>query len=200
MKKSKITWPIEFNTRRLTIRNLKKTDYAQWFKAYDERMPSQNQHDLGRPDMKLCTKAEFLKKCRNQLEIAKADKVYIFSIFLKKTGEHLGAVDIATIQRDSMQWANLGYALHNQFWGNGYAKEATTACLKTAFTKLHFHRIEAVINTKNKASIKLAKALKMQREGVRKQFFYEFGEWCDNVVYSAHPEDVGLRSKPPIIQ
>ena len=77
----------------------------------------------------------------------------------------------------------LGYTIHNQYWRNGYGKEAVKKAFNIAFQNLHFHRIEAHINVDNKPSIKLAESVGMDFECSRKGFIYEFEEWTDNLVY-----------------
>lgn len=82
-----------------------------------------------------------------------------------------------------MQWANLGYYIHNQHQRNGYATEAVRAALEIGHKKLKYRRIEAVINVNNKISIATAKRAGMTRECIRKRFLEFDGERADYVVY-----------------
>ncbi|MDQ0221727.1 RimJ/RimL family protein N-acetyltransferase [Streptococcus moroccensis] len=113
------------------------------------------------------------------------DQVYIFAVFLK-SGEHLGMLNIATLARADMQCGELGYVFHNQYWGNGYAFEATSALLKSAYEKLCFHHIEAQITPGNTWSEQLSKRLGLSYETTRKNFAFEKGKWIDKMIYSVN--------------
>lgn len=65
--------------------------------------------------------------------------------------------------------------------------------------KLKLHRIEAGIEPRNKASIKLCEKLKMRKEGVRKKYFFTGKEWIDLVYYSMTAEDIGIKRTNPTI-
>ncbi|MDX8047208.1 GNAT family N-acetyltransferase [Gracilibacillus sp. S3-1-1] len=96
---------------------------------------------------------------------------------------HLGMVDISTVLREEFQWGLIGYFVHNQYWGNGYGKEAVQAVMNIAFHKLGFHRLEAHINLDNSLSVKLAERVGMEFECVRKAFLYENDDWTDHLLY-----------------
>ena len=106
---------------------------------------------------------------------------------------------MSTIQREEKQWANLGYSIHNQYWRQGFGKEAVRAALIAGFERLGYHRIEAAINLDNIPSIALAQSLGLQQECIRRGFYYENGQWVDHVIYAAIPADLGLAEHPPTI-
>ncbi|MEM7771466.1 MAG: GNAT family protein, partial [Cyanobacteria bacterium P01_A01_bin.37] len=60
-------------------------------------------------------------------------------------------------------------------------------------------RIEAAINLDNHPSIALAQCVGLQKECVRRGFYYEDGQWVDHVIYVAVPTDFGIVEKPPAI-
>lgn len=101
--------------------------------------------------------------------------------------------------RLDFQIANLGYALHNQHWGQGFAKEAAKAAVESAFRKLKLHRLEAGIESKNRASLAVAKAIGMIREGTRKKVIFEKGSWKDLEYFSISAERIGIRKMKPSI-
>jgi ribosomal-protein-alanine N-acetyltransferase len=109
----------------------------------------------------------------------------------------LGWVDLWIFMRGDMQSANFGYLLHNQYWGQGYGREAAKAAAIAAFRKLGLHRLEASISPRNKSSIALIRALGFRREGLRKKSDWNGKGWEDSIVYSAIPEDFGLPNKAP---
>jgi [ribosomal protein S5]-alanine N-acetyltransferase len=170
-------------TERLVIRPYNKEDYWNWLTQFNNRMPSQHRYDDGKIDMSMCTEEWFGELVDYHQQMALGDKLYVFGVFRKEDQAHLGSIDFSTIMREEFQWARFGYSLHNQFWGQGYGKEAVKAAISLAFEKLHYHRIEAHINLDNTASIKLAESVGMEFECVRKGFIYEFDEWTDNLIY-----------------
>ncbi|WP_328587731.1 GNAT family N-acetyltransferase [Alteribacter lacisalsi] len=169
------------------MRQLRNDDYEAWLEGFTGRSDSQYRHDTGRMDMTECTEDWFEKLVEKHRQLAADDTAYIFFVF-HKDGRHLGHVDFSTLEREEFQWARIGYAFHNQHWGNGYAAEAVTRALETGFRELGYHRIEAHINLDNPRSMKLAERAGMTFECTRKGFIYEFGEWTDNHVYCKNAE------------
>lgn len=191
------TWNVTLDTERLVLRPLQPADYMVWYAGFSRRLPAQRPYDPGRVDLTGCNQEWFNALCQRHQRLAIDDQVYIWGIFLRTTGIHLGAIDIATIRRAENQWANLGYSIHNQHWRQGFAKEAVKIALVAGFQDLHYHRIEAAINVDNHPSIALARALGMQHEGMRRGFFYEHDAWADHVIYASIPSDVGLPEVVP---
>jgi [ribosomal protein S5]-alanine N-acetyltransferase len=174
---------LHIQTKRLIIRPLEIEDYQVWIDGYSQRKPKTYKYDGLPTNPKDFPKLSFKKLVSKHRKIAKEDKVYVFGVFLKTTGQHIGSLDLATIQRYNMNWANLGYVVHNTFHGKGYAKEFVRAGIKLGFEKLGYKRIEAAINPDNLPSIALAKSVGMLKECMRPKFFYEGGKWEDHVVY-----------------
>lgn len=116
------------------------------------------------------SKRIFSKNVKEYGEWGSAGNQFVFGVFHRKTGEHLGEVSLFTINRQ-LNWLNLGYHFHEQFQGKGYATEASRLALTLAFKKIGAHRVEAGTQKNNKASIRVAKKLGMRFEGIRKKFF-----------------------------
>ncbi|GGP16121.1 GNAT family N-acetyltransferase [Oceanobacillus neutriphilus] len=175
---------LQSETERLVLRPLKNGDYNRWLEGCRDRLPSQYKYDDDKMDLSGWTQEKFNDKVVSKFkEYADRDEVYVFGIFRKSDQKQLGKVELETIIRDEFQWGLLGYTIHNQFWRNGYGKEAVKAALNIAFKNLAFHRIEAHINIDNEPSLKLAKSVGMKFECIRKGFIFEFGAWTDNMVF-----------------
>ncbi|MCR6109700.1 GNAT family N-acetyltransferase [Bacillus sp. A301a_S52] len=170
-------------TERLVIRPLQKADYENWLNEFENRYPSQYRHDQGKIDMSECTQEWFHNLVDKHQELALTDTAYIFGVFQKTDGTHLGMVDFSILAREDFQWGRIGYTIHNQYWRKGYGKEAVKEAINMAFKHLKFHRIEAHINLDNSASINLAESVGLEYECTRKRFIFEFGEWTDNLIY-----------------
>ncbi|WP_334096292.1 glutamine-hydrolyzing GMP synthase [Helicobacter typhlonius] len=59
----------------------------------------------------------------------------------------------------------IGYLLHRNFWGKGYGSEVARMCVKYGFETLGLEEVYCLIKEDNKASIKVAKRLEMQKVG-----------------------------------
>jgi RimJ/RimL family protein N-acetyltransferase len=78
----------------------------------------------------------------------------------------------------------IGYVLHPDFSGHGYATEAAHALLRLGFDELGLHRIIARVDERNESSAKLARRLGMREEArlVRNEFFK--GEWSTELDFA----------------
>ncbi|WP_229073248.1 GNAT family N-acetyltransferase [Actinoplanes sp. DH11] len=81
--------------------------------------------------------------------------------------------------------AELGWVLHPEHAGHGYATEAVRELLRLCFEDLGTHRVTATCFAANKASWRL-----MERVGMRREFYtvrdslHRSGEWLDCVGYA----------------
>lgn len=187
----------EVRTKRLILRPLKESDYSVWFDAFTNGPSSKTKWDSGPRDKKDCTKAWFRKIKDRHQRLAKEDEYYWFGVFEKKTGQLVGLIDFSVFARSTHQFANFGYQIFNRHWRKGYGQEAAKAGLKIGFKQLKLNRLEAAINLDNRKSIRLVKAIGMRREGIKKRYWFEHGEWVDHLIYVANPEDIGLKPSKP---
>jgi len=171
-------------TDRLIIRPLQPTDYERWLEGFHNKRPQQHKYDDEKKNMDEWTQEKFNHMVRSHQDLAMNDRIYVFSIFTKNDHKNIGYVDISTIMRDEFQWGAIGYRLHNQFWRQGFAKEAVRAVIDLALNTLEFHRIEAHINLDNTASIHVAEGAGLTFECTREKFIFEEDEWTDNYVYA----------------
>ena len=183
----------EVKTKRLILRPLRASDYPQWVDALVEGKSAQSKWDLGPKNIKQCSRAKFRKVTHKHKMLQKKDEYYWFGVFEKKTGSLVGHIDFSIFVRGTHQFANFGYQIYNRHWGKGYGQESSAAGLKIGFQHLKLNRLEAAINLDNRKSIRLAKAIGMRREGVKKRYWYEYGQWVDHLIYVANPEDIGLK-------
>ncbi|MCM3757157.1 GNAT family N-acetyltransferase [Sporosarcina aquimarina] len=80
--------------------------------------------------------------------------------------------------------AEIGYELHPDQWGNGYAQEVVAEVLSYGFTVMELTRIGAVVFIENDASNKLLLKLGFEREGILKSYMYQDGVAHDTYIYS----------------
>ena len=79
--------------------------------------------------------------------------------------------------------AEIGFILRRDRWGQGYMSEATSTLLRFAFEKLGLHRVEAGVDPRNEASIRLLERLGFQREGYLRERYIVGEEINDTIFY-----------------
>ena len=87
------------------------------------------------------------------------------------------------------QCAEIGFALGAEHWGRGFMSEALALLIDHAFAELRFHRLEADVDPRNHASLRLLEKLGFQREGYLRQRYFQMGERQDSVILGLLAED-----------
>ena len=77
----------------------------------------------------------------------------------------------------------VGWVLHPDFQGRGYAREAAGALVDFVFSTLNPHRVTAFLDARNGASAALCERLGMRREATILEEEYNDGEWKDTAIY-----------------
>jgi len=103
-----------------------------------------------------------------------------WATFIKKDMQFIGWSGLAYLPE--FDQIDIGYRFLQQYWGFGYATEASRAILTHGFEKLGMNRIIAIAMKGNKASINVMQKIGMQFD---KYAPYEVGGedvvwyWCD---------------------
>lgn len=187
--------PVDFmsisrETQRIIIHPTREEDFVAIRDGLNGQKVQQNKYDDEELELADVYTETFCKNNVDTLiQYAKDDKAYLFRTFKKEDGSYIGGVIIKTILRKNFQWAEVGYWLLNQYWGNGYGSEMLKLAIDIAFKELGFHRLEAHINLDNIASQKTAEAARMKLECIRKGFIFEYDTWTDNMVYVINNTD-----------
>jgi RimJ/RimL family protein N-acetyltransferase len=79
--------------------------------------------------------------------------------------------------------AEIGWTMHPDFTGRGYATEAASAVLDVAFRQIELHRVHAELDPRNDASIALCIRLGMREEAHFVEDLKFRGGWADTGVY-----------------
>lgn len=78
----------------------------------------------------------------------------------------------------------LGYSIHADHQGFGYATDAARTMINFGFDVLNLHRITAAIGPDNAASIAVVKRLGFTHEGRLRDHVFTNGAWRDSVLFS----------------
>ena len=81
------------------------------------------------------------------------------------------------------QLPEIGYILHPDHWGKGYAKEALAAVIEHIFGCFDIPALRADIDPRNKPSIRLLERLGFTPCGSASRTWQIGDEWCDSVYY-----------------
>jgi RimJ/RimL family protein N-acetyltransferase len=87
----------------------------------------------------------------------------------------------------------IGWTLHPDFFGQGFASEGAGAILDLAFGAMGLHRVRAELDPRNDASIALCLRLGMREEAHFVQDLWFKGEWADTGVYGILAEEWAAR-------
>ena len=113
---------------------------------------------------------------------------YELAITLAEEEAVVGGISLVARRLEYSEY-ELGYCLNRAAWRLGYAEEATRALLTFGFTDLGAHRIYALVDPENPASIRLIEKLRFRREGLQLQDTLIDDKWRDTLVYAALAEE-----------
>jgi [ribosomal protein S5]-alanine N-acetyltransferase len=160
-------------TERLILRKVEETDAAAVLKGYSD--PRVNQH--------MSVVYHSLEEVQVQLDWY--NEIYntgdgIWWAFSKKENPSvvIGNGGLHQHKREH-KCIELGYWILPEEQGRGYASEAIRSICQYAFTVLDIHRIEAIVEGENNASMQLLTKLGFTHEGVRKECEMKNGRYID---------------------
>lgn len=82
------------------------------------------------------------------------------------------------------QQAEIGYILHPDVHGQGFATEAATALLGFGFGDVGLHRIYARCDARNRASARVMQRLGMTEEAHFREHTHVKGQWDEELIYA----------------
>lgn len=99
------------------------------------------------------------------------------------TGEIVGDVVLQLVS-EQHRTGEVGYIVHPDHQGHGYATEAGQAVLRVAFEELRLHRVVGSVDARNVASARVLEKLGMRREAHLVDNEFVKGEWQSELVYA----------------
>jgi ribosomal-protein-alanine N-acetyltransferase len=93
-------------------------------------------------------------------------------------------VGFARLALGGVRAAKLGYAIHADHWGHGYATDAARTLCDFGFDQLGLHRITAAVGPDNHASLTVLTKLGFSLEGRLRDHVFTNGAWRDSLLYS----------------
>ncbi|MEW8955954.1 GNAT family N-acetyltransferase [Clostridium sp.] len=170
---------MEIVTDRLCLREITEKDYDFFFELETNESCLKYESDT----IKL--KEAIDKKFSEAIdEINKIPRVvYRFIISDLYSNESIGRVILWKIDDSINEW-EIGWDVHPNYWGNGYAPEAARELLKFAFNNLKIHRVQALCNDQNINSEKVMIKIGMIKEGTCRGVRFLNNCWYGSHIYS----------------
>jgi Acetyltransferases, including N-acetylases of ribosomal proteins len=165
------------DTARLRLRPLVDADVAALFSFFGD--PEAMRY-WSRPELKSIDEAEAML---HDIQTSGRSGGFIqLGIARREDDLVIGTCTLYRIQRDHRR-AELGYIIRRDHWGRGLAREALTALLDHAFSTLGLHRLEADVDPRNAASIRLVESLGFKLEGRLRERYFVSGDIQDSAIY-----------------
>ena len=105
------------------------------------------------------------------------------AIVLREDRSLVGDVSLYYRSKEHGQ-GEIGFVLHPDHHGHGYAGEAVRVLIGLGFEALGLHRIVGRCDPRNAASARLMEGLGMRREAHLRENEYVKGEWVGEYVYA----------------
>ncbi|MFI6597332.1 GNAT family N-acetyltransferase [Nonomuraea sp. NPDC050536] len=105
------------------------------------------------------------------------------AITLRDTGHLIGNTLLIWTSKQNRQ-GEVGYILHPDHHGHGYAAEAAREMLRLGFEGLDLHRIIGRLDARNAASARVLEKLGMRREAHLVDNEFIKGEWASELDYA----------------
>lgn len=161
-------------TPRLKLRPPVAADVPALFEIYRD---AESMRYWSRPEMTDPAEAEAL--LGDMKRHAEAGTLFQWGLARREDDLVIGTCTLHRIDRNNRR-AEIGYILRRDHWGRGLASEALTALLGHAFGTLGLHRLEADIDPRNAASIRLIERLGFKLEGTLKERYFIAGDIQDS--------------------
>lgn len=101
----------------------------------------------------------------------------------KESSEMIGTIDFV-YWKPNQHIAEIGYALHREYWGKGIMTEAAKRIIQFGFEEMNLVRIEAVCLPENTGSFRVMEKAGLEYEGMLRKARYIKGENRDIKMYA----------------
>lgn len=173
-----ITTPLE--TGRLRLRPFAESDLDALanIQARPDVMRYLHEEPRTRQDV-----AALLTQCIEMNRLDQQGDNLILAVETRDSGTMIGSANLIWLSEEHGQ-GEVGYTLHPDHWGRGYASEAVRAIMMFGFREIELHRIIGSCDDRNERSIRLLERVGMRREAHFRENEWVKGEWRSQLVYA----------------
>jgi RimJ/RimL family protein N-acetyltransferase len=150
---------IKIETNRLILRPLELTDAESFFKM--DSNPAVHKYLWNKPVENIDETIKVIQFVQQQYA---DNQIGRFAVVLKETNQFMGWAGIkfnTEIVNNKQNFYDIGYRLDEEFWGKGYATEASFAWLKYGFETMKIEKMDAAAHNDNIASNKILQNIGM---------------------------------------
>lgn len=152
-------------TKRLYLREMNATDFEDLCGMLcDQEVMYAYEHAF--------SLEEAQKWLQRQIQCYHDDGVGLWAVIQKTDGAMVGQCGITKQKLPHKEVWEVGYLLKKEYWGKGYATEASNGCIQYAFQELKLTHIYSIIRDNNIASQRVAIANQMEKVGDFVKYYY----------------------------
>ncbi len=172
------SYPIE--TDRLSLRQFQKDDLADLFAIFSRQDVTRYLYwpVLGRDETR-----DLLSRWIAQVGLDEEGDAISLAICRRDSGQLIGEVMLRWLSEVHSQ-GEIGFMLHPDHHGHGFATEAARALLELGFDRFGLHRIVGRLEARNRPSAAVLERLGMRLEAHLRENEWVKGEWNDEQVYA----------------
>lgn len=151
---------IIIETERLLLREMRLSDAAALYEM--EANPNVHKHLWNKPLISITEVQDYIHLIREQYV---TNKIGRFVIILKENNQVIGWAGLKYNRKmvnSKVDFYDIGYRLNEQFWGKGYASEASFAWLNYGFNVMKIENMEAAAHIDNIASNRILQKIGMK--------------------------------------
>jgi RimJ/RimL family protein N-acetyltransferase len=172
------TYPLE--TERLLLRPFTSEDFDALFAMHSRFEVARHLYWEARTEAEV---REVLERKVASTAIEAEGDVIALAAVVKGTSEPIGDLILQWLSKEHGQ-GEVGYIVHPDHQGHGFATEASRVMLRLAFHDLKLHRVVGRVEARNAASARVLEKLGMRKEAHLVENEHVKGEWQSELVYA----------------
>jgi RimJ/RimL family protein N-acetyltransferase len=181
--------PLPFETPRLKLRSFQGDDLESFIAYRSDPLVARYQGwDAPYPREKAIA---FVEEMKNKKPGGQGEWYQVI-VSLKPGLQVIGDVAFHILDEDILQ-AEIAFTLARSYWGQGYATEAARRLLDYLFSELHLHRVRAICDSENLASVHVLERMGMRREADFLENIWFKGQWGSEFLYAILEHEWELR-------
>lgn len=183
----------ELEARRVRLRHPRPDDVEAVFAVFG------NEHAMRYWSHEAFERREQAETYLGEIDQGFADRtLFQWAVTEHGADELIGTVTL-TEWSERNRRMEVGYMLHPVHWGKGYASEAVRTVLQFGFEQIGLHRVEAELDPRNEASARLLEKLGFQKEGLLRERWWVYEEWCDSALYGLLRTDFDASARDGLV-